>query len=76
MKCPECVKEGRKSTVYPGSGMTTAMACSPYYDEEGVYHFHDRNYTTQNYSCSNGHRWDERSRSKCINCDWPNGDEE
>jgi len=41
------------------------MRCSPYYDEDGVYHHHDTNITTSSYSCSNGHEWTTKSRGKC-----------
>ncbi len=70
MICPECKKEGLKSTVYPGVGMTTAMYFSPFYDEEGNYHDHDANTTTTDYSCSNGHKWIEKTTGSCW-CGWP-----
>lgn len=73
MKCPECVKEGKKSRVTPSGGPVTAMYCAPYYDEDGAYHHHDRNLSTTNYSCSNGHQWQETNPfPKCVSCDWPN----
>lgn len=69
MKCPQCKKEGKKSKVYPGVGYTTCMYCPPFYDEEGKYHNHDGNVTTQEYSCSNGHKWTERTTGSCW-CGW------
>lgn len=69
MKCPQCVKEGKKSKVYPGVSMTTAMWCPPFYDEEGNYHHHDSNVTTTEYSCSNGHKWTEKTSGSCW-CGW------
>lgn len=69
MKCSQCVKEGKKSKVYPGVGMTTAMYCSLFYDEDGKYHHHDNNITTQEYSCSNGHKWTEKTSGSCW-CGW------
>jgi len=65
MKCPECVKAGTPSNVYPGPSMTTAMWCPPYYDEEGRFHHHDMNTTTTTYKCSNGHEWSTSDRPKC-----------
>ena len=65
MKCPECVAEGKKSRVTVGMGYQTAMYCAPFYDEEGRFHNHDPNATTTGYTCSNGHRWQETTRSRC-----------
>lgn len=65
MKCPECVAEGKKSCVTPGMMSVTAMYCAPYYDEEGVYHHHDRNVHTTLYSCNNGHSWQESNTGVC-----------
>ena len=72
MKCPECVKEGKKSNVYPGMGTTTLAYCPPYYDNDGTYHHHDTNRTTMDYSCSKGHNWIESVRPHCPapNCNW------
>jgi hypothetical protein len=63
--CQECKKEGKKSRVYVGGGMTTLMGVSSFYDEEGRYHMHDPNTTTTDFSCSNGHRWTESRRNPC-----------
>lgn len=71
MLCPECVKEGQKSCVYPGTGMTTLLYCPPFYDEEGNPHCHDSNTTTTSYTCSRGHSWSESTSGKCW-CGWPN----
>ncbi len=60
MKCEECIKEEKKSTVYvPQYGTTTLMCSAPdYYDEEGKFHEgHNPNTTTTEWSCSNGHTW-------------------
>ncbi len=69
MKCPQCVKEGKRSTVTPGFSSTTAMYCAPYYDEDGKHHHHDLNMTTTGYACSNGHEWTEGKRGSCW-CGW------
>lgn len=77
MKCPECEKEGKVSKVYPRGGITTDLACSPFYDDEGVYHYHDCNVVRWSYSCSNGHRWTHNQKNKCQSCDWTiGGDDE
>lgn len=57
MKCKECIKEGKKSTVYPVVSTTTLMAGYGYYDEYGNYHYSDPNTTTTEYKCSNGYEW-------------------
>jgi hypothetical protein len=69
MICSECKKVGKKSKVYSGASSSTLMHCQPFYDEDGKYHNHDMNITTTNYSCSNGHSWQEHYRSSCW-CGW------
>ena len=64
MKCEQCTKEGKKSTInVPLSGVTTLMCPAPdYYDEEGELHRgHNPNTTTTEWSCSNGHNWTVKS---------------
>lgn len=69
MKCSECTSQGLKSKVFPGAGMTTAMYCPPFFDEDGKYHNHDANITDVSYSCSNGHTWSSTIRNSCW-CGW------
>ena len=59
MKCPQCQKEGEKSTVAVGCSHTTLMCTHSFYDEDGKLHHHDPNTTNTNYSCSRGHEWTE-----------------
>lgn len=72
MKCPKCVSEGLASNVYPGVGVSTAMYCAPFYDEQGIHHHHDLNTTSRSYSCSNGHSWRDSEQKRCPapDCDW------
>lgn len=72
-RCPECVKEGRRSRVWVGNSRATAAYSPPFYDEEGRYHHHDPNSYTTEYECSNGHRWTETIRHKCW-CEQPAAD--
>lgn len=65
MKCPECVKAGQTSRVTVGMSTSTLMSGSSFYDENGDYHSHDPNTTETDYACSNGHQWQESTRSKC-----------
>jgi hypothetical protein len=68
MKCPECIKENKKSCVSAHGGSTTLLYCEPWYDEEGKYHHHDWNTITSSYSCSNGHKWTEQRKAACPTC--------
>lgn len=72
MKCQECVNTGQKSQVYPGPASVTCMGYQPYYDEEGVYHDHDPNWRSRNYTCSKGHDWVDSYQAKCPaeGCDY------
>ena len=72
MKCLECVKEGKKSCVRINPFSTQFGHFPPFWDEEGVYHVHDTNTTTQYYRCDRGHSWSENVPNKCPNpnCDW------
>ena len=70
LKCPTCVKEKKKSKVYPGISQTTLSYTPPFYDEEGAYHNHDANTTTTPHKCSNGHEWELKSHHFCW-CGWP-----
>ena len=56
--CPECQRQGLKSTVSVlGSSRTLAYA-APYYNEDGNYvQPPDPNTTTTEYECSRGHRF-------------------
>jgi hypothetical protein len=63
--CPECKATGLKSRVNPGMAMETCMGVDSYYDEEGRYHRHDPNITTQGFVCSNGHSWYTKTPSVC-----------
>jgi len=62
MKCPQCLKEGKKSTISIGPRMTTLVCCHPYYDEDGnLIYPDDPNTTRTSYICSNGHKWTEET---------------
>lgn len=67
-KCPFCVEEGLKSILYPNGSSETLMGWKSYYDEEGLYHSHNPNITTTNYSCSNGHNYNIEIKYGCYNC--------
>lgn len=57
--CSQCKREGLKSIVYVGMTTCTLIGFTPYYDEDGVYHYEDPNTCTTEYQCSNGHSWEE-----------------
>jgi hypothetical protein len=66
--CPECQESGQKSTVYVGSDWITGMGVSRFHDEDGRYHEHDPNIVTTGYSCSMGHRWNEKRNNGSCGC--------
>ena len=72
MKCPECVEEGKKSTIHCLGGSRTLMGWTQYYDEDGNYHNHDPNHPSMGYRCSNGHTWHVTRKNSCPTCgeDW------
>jgi hypothetical protein len=72
MKCPVCVREGTKSRVdADGGSATTAMASPSWWDEDGVYHHHELNWSGSSYQCSLGHRWHTSYRPACPAGDYP-----
>jgi len=72
MICPTCNVEGKTSRVTIGRGSVTLVYSAPFYDEQGKFHKHDTNTHTQEYTCSNGHRWTEQSKNECW-CGWKAG---
>lgn len=78
MKCPECVKEGQKSTVRVRPMASTLMYSNDYYDEDGRWHSHDPNWFSRSYRCSRGHEWGTSIRGTCPvdGCDWNRKDDE
>jgi len=62
MKCPECVKAGKKSRVEV-VGTTSTLAHAPLiYDEEGRPRWRDPNIHRTTYRCSEGHTWVETTK--------------
>ncbi|PWU07235.1 MAG: hypothetical protein C5B43_00645 [Verrucomicrobia bacterium] len=70
MKCPECIKEGKKSTLNIGGMSVTAAGYRNYYDEDGDYHHHDPNKHKTYYSCSNGHIFYKEYYTPCNSCNF------
>ena len=73
MICSECKSLGLKSNVYVGYSVSTCIAGSAYYDENGNYHWHDPNTISTEYICSNGHKWSEISQVGCPTCKYESG---
>ena len=66
MECPKC-KEPRK--IFSEGEFRTLAASTPFYDEEGNYHSHDRNRVVESLLCSEcGHRWGRESVAPCPTC--------
>lgn len=68
LKCPLCVAGNQISRVYIGPSTTTLMTTMEYFDEQGTYHLHDPNTISREFSCSNGHRWQEQTVRSCPAC--------
>lgn len=71
MRCPQCVESGERSCVYPRETTSTLRMHGRFYDEDGVFHHHDPNWTSTEFSCSHGHRWATRWRAACPAGDYP-----
>ncbi len=56
-KCPQCVKESKKSVVTVLGSTSTLLATHQYYDKDGNYHFNDPNHLWTSYKCSYGHKF-------------------
>lgn len=70
MFCPDCVKEGKRSRVYPDLSSVTLMHGVTFWDEGGRLHQHDPNITTTGYTCSEGHTWVEQAGPREHPCNW------
>jgi len=53
-----------------GPGWTTSAYRYPFADEEGRFHQHDLNLTTEKWKCSNGHIFIRKWMKQCW-CGWP-----
>ncbi len=69
MKCPTCVKEGKRSKVHIGHSTTTLLNVHWFYDEDGEEHCHDPNTSLTGYSCTRGHQWQVQDKNDCW-CGW------
>ncbi len=68
--CPTCAEQGiTPERIIEGAGQSTLMYCEPFYDREGMRHFHDMNTTTVAYRCSNGHAFTQVVPRTCW-CGW------
>ncbi len=72
MKCPGCIKEGKKSKVFELGSYKTLMGSQTYYDEDGKFHSHDPNQMSTQYRCTNGHMFRQTRKADCPTCgsDW------
>jgi hypothetical protein len=76
--CPTCQRTNQRSIVRvalvngaaPGAvSLKKPTPSDHFYDEEGAEHSHNPNITTTVYTCSNGHRFQEKSSWQCP-CGW------
>lgn len=79
MMCPTCQRTNQRSIVRvalvngvaPGVATLKKPALSDhFYDEEGREHSHNPNIVTTVYTCSHGHRFQEKSSWGCPSCDY------
>ena len=80
MKCPECQKENKISSMWLQDEMYGTLneegeleveISKKYWDEEGVFHTHDPNPHKRIYQCSNNHVWSVTTYAKCWDtCFW------
>lgn len=75
MFCNKCLEEGETSIITPSGSTSTLMYSDPYYDTEGLYHYHDPNTHSSNYRCSRGHKFFINLTRGCENCDYGNKQE-
>lgn len=73
VRCPECVALHQTSRVHKQFASRTCIGWAVHYDEAGVYHSHNRNWTTTEWHCSSGHIFNTRARNRCPaeGCDFP-----
>jgi len=75
VQCPACAEQEDESKVFPLGCSATLLSYAPYYDEQGVAHYHDPNATTSSYRCSKGHVWNVKSYKECPACGWRKADD-
>lgn len=67
MICPFCADEGKKSIVTAlGAPSRTLVYFAPQWDEDGNLIRSNPNTVTASYSCSRGHRWQQKTRGGFI----------
>lgn len=66
MICVECKNQNVKSKVFIADVIyDLQIAQERFFDEEGVWHCHDKNPTKTHYTCSNGHSWVTQKFAVC-----------
>lgn len=66
--CTVCKDAGLKSRVTRGASSKITIRPEEFYDEEGLYHYHDSNKCVTNFNCSNGHSFTTESYHGCPQC--------
>ena len=63
MKCPQCIKEGKRSIVTEGLSCSFSEHVPNRWDEDGKLIVQDylAVKSATEYSCSNGHTWNEET---------------
>lgn len=68
MRCRYCVKDGKESNLYLKNSSSTDMAGQTFYGKDGLFHDHDPNWHSEEYQCSNGHKFMRGILTGCKAC--------
>lgn len=68
MICPHCRAENQRSVVEVVRSTSGTEPKQHFFDEDGQEHFHNPNVYVTEFTCSNGHRFAERSSYQCSVC--------
>lgn len=70
MICKECKEQNLKSTmtVVAVPSKVEPKKVKEFWDENGMYHYHDSNVHTKVYACSNGHTTIDHPLHGCPQC--------
>lgn len=71
MECKQCRSESKEwEKIHPTGSRRTMMGVERFWDKQGDYHVHDRNTVTRGFRCSEGHRWESKSKDGLCWCGW------
>jgi hypothetical protein len=65
MRCPACVQAEQLSRLNEHHRPKTEGTVDRFYDEYGIQHIHDRAVYETIWTCTSGHAYQQRFRSRC-----------